>query len=563
MFFNLRRNKKNTYFRLFDNEALKKVHKRIFFGTSIFILIYFSVYVKLTQVMVFSNLFKDDNLIVINEEKKVRGNIYDRNGELLATSLRSFSLSANPKKLNNKEVVASKLSDILGIKKIDIINKINKEISFVWIKRDITPNQHFHINNLGEIGLQIHKEQKRLYPQGNIISHVVGFTDIDENPLSGIERGMNYKLENNEDVYLSIDIRLQNLITEELRKTINKFNAVGGMSVILDINNGQLLATSSLPDFDPNNINFFPRESFFNSATHGVFEMGSTFKPITMAIGLDSKKIKLTDTFEVNSPIKIGKFTIDDYYPLEGPLSIREIIVNSSNIGTAKVAEVIGSNVLKKYLEKFGLLEKLSLEIPETGTPLIPNPWLPINTMTIGYGYGLSITPIQLCSVYASLVNNGQLIQPTFIKKEGKILSSDVITEQTSNKLRDLLRAVVLETKWTGPRAKVAGYQVGGKTGTAELLEKKGYLKKANLSSFIGVFPMNEPKYVVLVMIKNPKGIEETYFNTTGAWVSAPVVSNIIKKMVNIIGLPPDSNSERYNANLKKIKFNGQSRATL
>ena len=550
-------NKKKIKLKLFDNESLKQAHKRIFFTISFFILIYLSIFFKLTDVMIVSNLFdKNKEIEKIDDKIKIlnRGNIYDRNGEILATTIRSFSLSLRPNLIKNKKNVTNKLVEIFSFKKEDIHKKIYSNSNFIWLKKDISPKEHLKINNLGEIGLQIHNEKRRIYPHGSITSHLVGFTNIDEKPMSGIERGLNETLSNGEDVYLSVDLRLQYLVTEELTKAINKFNADGGVSIILDISSGQILASSSLPNFDPNNITLTSQKNLFNSFSQGVYEMGSTFKPITMAIGYDSNKISDLDEFEVNKPIKIGKYSINDHKPFDGSLNIREIIVKSSNIGAAKVAKLIGTETQKQYLKKFGLLEKQLLEIPETGSPLVPKPWRPVNTMTIGYGYGLSVSPLQLCSAYATLVNGGITVKSTYLRDNHTNYYQRVISEKTSIKVRELLRAVILETEWTGPKARVEGYEVGGKTGTAELIEDSQYHKKANLSSFIGVFPMSDPKYIILSMVRNPKGIEESYFNTTGAWVSAPIVSKIIKGMVNIFNIPPVDTKKIYKAELKKQK---------
>ena len=559
--------KRKIIFRLFDNESLNQVHKRVFFACSIFIIIYIFILFKLTDVMIISNTeniasvaIKEKVLIDLNNK---RGSIYDRNGVLLAASVRSYSLSANSKIIKNKINLSKQLSDILNIEQKKLLSKLNQKKKFFWIKRDISPIEHIKINNIGEIGLQVHKEQMRIYPQGNLTSHIVGYTDIDEDGLAGIEKGLNKSLKKNNDITLSLDLRLQNVVREELKITLDKFDALGGVGIILDINNGQILAASSMPDFNPNNLNLSPLENRFNSATQGVFEMGSTFKPITMAIGYDSDTINDKSLFQVNKPLKVDKFVVNDHRPMKGPFNIREIIVNSSNIGTAQVAKKIGKKIHKKYLKEFGLLNRYSLEIPEIGTPIVPNPWLPINTMTIGYGYGLSITPIHLCTIYGALVNDGKIINPTFIKKPSADYTSKVITNETSAKIRQLLRAVILETEWTGPRAKVIGYEVGGKTGTAEMVENNSYLKKANLSSFIGVFPMSKPEYAILIMIKNPKGIDETYNNTTGAWVAAPAVSNVIKRMVHILGIPPFEIEEFYEAQAKLKKNKEFSSATF
>ena len=535
-----KKNKKKIIFKLFDSESLNQAHKRIFFSTLVFILIYISILIKLTNVMVISNLSKELDTKNIGQTKIYdRGSIYDRNGQLLAKNVRSYSLSARPNKIIDKKNTAFMLSKILGFEEKILFNKLNSNAHFVWIKRDISPIEHKKINKIGEIGLEIVKERRRLYPQNKLTSHVVGFTNIDEIGLSGIEKGLNKNLERNNDVILSIDLRLQNIANEELQKQISKFNASGGLSLIMKIDTGEILASVSLPNFDPNNINYHNSNDLFNSVTQGVYEMGSTFKPITMAIGFDTDIINEESTFYVSDPIKIDNKIIKDHSPKTGYLTIREIVVNSSNIATAIISQLIGKKNQKKYLSNFGLFEKQITEIPETEKPLIPNYWGNAATATIGYGYGLSITPLQLCSVYGALVNGGLLINPTFIKISEVKNKKRVIKKETSEKVKGLLRAVVLETKYAGPSAKAIGYEVAGKTGTTEMMTEKGYHKKANLSSFIGVFPISEPKYLIYTMIKAAEGKEETQFQTTGGWIAAPVVGKIIRRMINTLGIKP------------------------
>ena len=556
-------NKKKISFQFFDSEALKNIHKRVFFASSIFALIFISLFLKLADIMIVSK-FKviENSPIVENDKNSVRGNIYDRNGSILATSVRSQSLSIQPKDIINEKLVINELVRIFNYDKSKIEKIINKK-RYTILKFNISPNDYKKLHSLGDPGIVIEKKSKRIYPHDNLTSHVVGFVDTEYNGLSGIEKGLDEDLKKGKDIFLSIDLRFQNIIYEELKKSIEKFSADGGLSIILDINTGEVLASCSLPDFNPNKIDSSNSPNMFNAVTHGVFEMGSTFKPITLAIALNESIIDKNTKFDVKKPIKIGKYSISDYHKIDGPLTSKEVIVNSSNIGAAKMAELIGTKKHKKYLEKFRLLEKPNIEIPEIGNPIIPNPWLPINTMTIGYGYGLSVSPIQLSSTYATLVNGGNLIQPSFLRNNEIKIINKVLKEETSINIRKILRAVILESKWTGPRARVQGYEIGGKTGTAELLIDSKYHKKANMSSFIGVFPISEPKYLVLVMIKNPKGIKETHNLTTGGWVAAPIFSNIVKRLVNIIAMPPITNTEIYKANLYKNKFRTKNSETF
>ena len=491
--------------------------------------------------------------IILNSNIKhfiERGNIYDRNGSLLSTSINSYSLSVNPKNVKNKKFISKKLSLILSKPEEEIFNLLNKDNEFVWLKRNISPKEHQAIIDLGEVSLITeHKKQeqiKRIYPYGNISSHVVGFTDTEGYGLAGIERGLNDQLQAGKDVYLSIDVRLQGAFREELVKTIDKFSADSGLIIVLNISNNEIIALNSFPDFNPNNKNTFTKENKFNRAIGGNYEMGSTFKPITVAMGIDKNIIDINTSFDVSNPIVKGKRTITDFHPFSGIFDVTDIIVNSSNIGAAKIASKIGKTNQINFFKKIGFYEKINLEIIETAKPYTnPNNWGEVETMTIGYGHGFSITPLHLVSAYATLINHGKKSNPTLLKNKILINKDKIVKQETSNYFIKLLRAVVLETEYTGPRVKVEGYEVGGKTGTSELINEFGqYQKNVNLTSFIGVFPISKPKYLVLAMIEHPKKIKEENYSITGASVVAPLVKKIITRMIEIIGIPTPSSKE-------------------
>jgi cell division protein FtsI (penicillin-binding protein 3) len=500
----------------------------------------------------------EKSINISNDAKQLieRGNIYDRNGNLLSTTINSYSLSANPKSFKNKKLISEKLSLIISRPKEEIRSLLNENKSFVWLKRNISPKEHQAIIDLGEVYLKTEhikeEEIKRIYPYGNISSHVVGYVDIDGNGLAGIERGLNKILSKGEDVHLSIDVRLQNAFREELIKTINKFSADSGSIVAIDITTGEIMALSSFPDFDPNNRKTFTENNKLNRIIGGNYEMGSTFKPITVAMGIDKKIIKPESSFDVSKPIKRGKITINDFHSHKGFFDIKEIVVNSSNIGAAKIARKIGKKNQINFFKKLGFYEKIELEIIESAKPYTnPNHWGEIETMTIGYGHGFMVTPLHLVSAYASLINDGKRLNPTFIKDNIVINKTRIIKHETSDYFIKLLRAVVLETEYTGPRVKIEGYEIGGKTGTAELINESGlYQKDMNLTSFIGVFPASRPKYIVLAMIENPKKIKEENYNITGASVAAPLVKNIISRMIEILSIPRSNSVEILKADI-------------
>jgi cell division protein FtsI (penicillin-binding protein 3) len=314
--------------------------------------------------------------------------------------------------------------------------------------------------------------------------------------------------------------------------------------MVFDVNSGEIVAMVSLPDFDPNAPATTTSEAMFNRATLGVYEMGSTFKLFNTATALDSGKASMTSTYDAAAPIHISRFTISDYHNLHRALSVPEILIHSSNIGSARMAVDFGIETQKLYMGRFGMLKPVSIELPELGAPLVPSPWREINAMTIAYGHGIAVTPLQVVAGVASLINGGNYIHPTVLKRQpgAELPSAQVLKPQTSENMRRLMRMVV--TQGTGSKAEVAGYEVGGKTGTAEKLGGAGgYRKKSLLSSFVGAFPMSNPRYVVVVWVDEPQGTRETYGFATGGWTAAPVVGRVVAQIAPMLGIrptPPD-----------------------
>ena len=536
---------------LFDSDSLKDFHKRIFFSMIIFLFVYIIAIYRITDVMLFSSNIEFKEVL---QKNSVRGKILDINGNLLATTVKSNSLSTNPNKIKNKAKLANQLSLILNIEKEKIIKKLNKNTHFVWIKRNITPKEHQKIIDLGEINFKLHDEQKRIYPFSNDTSHVVGFVDIDGVGVSGIERSYDEELKNSQNVNLTLDINLQQAVRDELIKTINTYKAESGLAVVLNIKKGHILSSVSYPDFDPNNRETFKEKNLINRVIQSNYEMGSTFKPITIAMGYDKDLIAPEMSFDVKKNIN----GISDYLEYEGDgiYDVEKIIVKSSNIGTAKIATKIGKKNQIDFFKKIGFFEKLDFEILETAEPLgNKNHWGKVETMTIGYGHGFAITPLHLIKAYASIANSGIEIKPTIIKNNKHEFNKKILLkEETSKYFLELLRSVVNKTKFTGPRVKVNGYDLGGKTGTSMLVNKKGgYHKDRDLTSFISIFPIDDPEYVVLTIVEYPKIIEELKNKTTGAWINAPLVKEIILRMIDILKIPKKTYDEILNADIKHI----------
>ena len=477
-----------------------------------------------------------------------RGDILDRNGNVLATSIKSTSLSLNPKKIKNKKNLSFKLASILNLDANKLEKKISSNSNFVWIKRNITPNEYQKIINLGEINIKTHNEFKRIYPYKNVTSHIVGHVDIDQNGQNGIERYFNSELTNSKNIYLSLDINLQQVVREKLIETINLYNADSGLGIVMQIDNGEILSSISLPDYNPQNKSSFKQNNLINRVFQSNFEMGSTFKPITATMGFDLGIIDPNMKFDVTKKfLNIGDH---DKYKGNGIYDVEKIIVESSNIGTAQIATKIGKKNQKNFFKKIGFSNRLKIENKESANPLgNKNNWGPVETATIGFGHGYSITPLHLVKAYATLSNNGIEVIPTL--KLGKQFKNNQIlkNKNSSNFFLNLLNSVVLKTDYTGPRVKIDGYKVGGKTGTSELLNPKGgYFKDRNLTSFIGVFPINNPKYVIYTAIEYPKKEEGTNQRMTGARVNAPLVKEIILNIISLYNIPRKTNNENLKA---------------
>lgn len=490
-----------------------------------------------------------------------RAEILDRNGQVLATTLPTSSLYANPRHITNPEEAAVRLATALPSEpKAKLLAKLSADRSFVWMKRGLTPRETAAVNRLGIPGLYFQREERRFYPHGALTSHIVGFTNIDNKGLAGMEQAFNPQLRgSNQPLRLSIDLRIQHILSEELLAGMQAFNGIGAAGLVMDARSGEVLAMVSLPSYDPNNPAAAPDAGRFNRATLGVYEMGSIFKIFTTAMALDSGVVTLEDGYDVTKPIRIARFTITDFHPHRGWLSIPEIFKESSNIGTVHMAVDSGTELQKRYLAGLGLLSAPKLELPEVGQPMIPAKWREINTMTISYGHGIAVTPVQAARAVAGVVNGGVLPEATLLKRpEGEPLGGTrVIGERTSDQMRWLMRLVV--EQGTGGNAEAEGYLVGGKTGTADKLRQGGgYAQDKRIASFAGAFPMNDPRYVVLAMVDEPKGTKASYGYATGGWVAAPVVGKTVQRMAPLLGIEPAPSAPVQNELLVPVNLRGR-----
>lgn len=471
-----------------------------------------------------------------------RATIVDRNGVLLAANLDTASLYANPRQVLDADEAVRKLVRVLpALEPGKLLVKLRSGRSFVWIKRNLTPRQQYAVNRLGLPGIAFQREQRRVYPQGQLAAHVLGYADLDNRGIAGVESFFDGRLReargDQGPLQLSLDVRVQHVLRQELAWAFTEYRALGAAGIVLDARSGEVLALVSLPDFDPNRIAASRPEERFNRATLGVYEIGSVFKTFTMALALDSGTVDLSDGYDVTKPIRIARFTIRDLHGKKRWLSVAEIFMYSSNIGAAKIALDSGSEAQRAFLGRLGLLGRSTIELPEVGLPLYPARWGDVSTMTIAFGHGIAVTPLHVASAVAAVVNGGVLVPTTLLKRRADepVAARQVLSPRTSETMRRLMRLVV--TSGTGKNAEAPGYLVGGKTGTADKPSGGGYRRDTRIASFVGAFPMTAPRYVVFAFLDEPKGNSKTAGFATGGWVAAPVVGRVVARIAPILGV--------------------------
>lgn len=472
-----------------------------------------------------------------------RADVVDRNGEILATSLKTSSLYANARVVLDPQEAANKLVQVLPeLNHKEILHRLQSGKGFVWLARHLTPQKQAEIICLGIPGIYFKEDERRVYPHGELFSHVLGYTNIDNQGLGGVERHFNNRLvESNEPLRLSLDIRVQHVVRDELLAGIEKFKARGGAGLIMNVQTGEVIAMVSLPDFDPNQVGKMGSKAtaLFNKITLGVYEMGSSFKILNTALYLDSGTSSLFTKFDVSAPLRVGRFRIKDFHPAHCPLTVAEIFTESSNIGAAKMAMQMGSDLQKAFFQKIGFFSPLSLEIPELGAPLYPKKWSDATTITASYGYGVSVSPLHLVTAISGIVNKGVMHKPTLLKVDPSKVDEGVriISAEVSETMCKLMYMIVAYGR--GKKARVPGYDVGGKTGTANTLDGRFYQEGSNMTSFAGAFPMRNPVYGFVFMLDRPQAIQGTYgFNAAG-WNAAPTAGLIISRIAPLLHVMP------------------------
>lgn len=489
-----------------------------------------------------------------------RPDILDRNGELLATDINTVSLYAEPRRIVDADEVVEKLATVLPNLDWEATHKkLRSDSGFQWLRRQLTPRQQSDILSLGIPGIGFRPEKRRFYPGATTASHIVGHVNIDNLGLAGMERYIDQQgyadlratgLTNNtrlEPVRLSVDIRVQHIVREVAARAMKDYQAEAAGAVILDVETGEVIAMASVPDYDPNqpsrtlpdgSIDKEYEKGWFNRISNATFEMGSTFKSFTLAMGLDAEKITLNSVVDASRPIRMGGFTIKDFKGKNRPLSIPEVFQYSSNIGTAAVADRVGIEGHQEFLTRLGLLSKMETEMPGVATPTQPRTWKKINSVTISFGHGVATTPLQTAVAAAALINGGNLINPTFLprtKEDAAEISRAVIKQKTSADMRFLYNWNGI--KGSGRGAQVEGFHVGGKTGTADKVINGRYATDINFNAFVAGFPMDKPRYVVLTIIDAPK--TGVHGGRTAASTAAPMTKEIIARTAALLGVTP------------------------
>ncbi|PHP67597.1 cell division protein [Zhengella mangrovi] len=493
----------------------------------------------------------------IAHQQASRPDIVDRNGQVMATDITTASLYAEPRNIVDADEAIEQLATVLpDLDYEQTYRRLKSDAGFVWLKRELTPAQKARIHQLGIPGIGFRAEKRRFYPGGPTAAHILGLVNIDNQGIAGMEKYIdsqgladlrNAGLATADDLApfkLSIDERVQHIVRDELEDAMARFKAIAAGAVVLDVHTGEIVAMASLPDFNPNNPFNANDKDRLNRMSAGVYEMGSTFKAFTTAMALDSGQVSIHDHFDASRPIRIARFTIHDFHGKHRALSVPEIFIYSSNIGTAKMAEKIGVDGHREFLKRIGLLDRVQLELPEVATPTEPKVWKQLNSITISFGHGMATTPLQTAVAAAALLNGGKLIEPTLLprtREEADAIAKTVVSERTSREMRYLFRLNV--EKGSGKRAAVPGYFVGGKTGTAEKVVNGRYSSSKRFNAFLSGFPIYDPQYVVLVIIDEPKP-EHPGVGATAGMNAAPTVGNIIRRSAALLGVKPEFGHE-------------------
>lgn len=530
----------------------KEVAASAHFRLMVLLLVFLAIFTIIVGRLISFSILEDAQPTRISTSTFVpsRGDIVDRNGVPLARTIKGYAIRVVPERvLGDKALLARQLSDLFpDTSEAEFLAKLEGSRP-TYLRRRALPIEVKQVHALGEIGIEFPRENERLYPQRDLAAHVLGYVDADSEGIMGMERALNDRLQDEglrgAPAALSIDSRVQAALESELMVAMTANEARGAAGIILDVQTGEVMALASLPVFDPNKIRKATMKYQINEVTQSVFELGSTFKPLTVAAALDAGTVTdLAVRYNATEPIKVGAFTIKDDHGQNRYLNVPETLVHSSNIVTARLADNLGKEGMEHMIRRLGFDERPHIELAERGKPLWPQSWGRVTNMTIAYGHGIAVTPLHLASAYAALVNGGIWRPATLLKVEPgeEAEGRRVFKAATSARMRQLLRMIV--SNGTGRKADAPGYRIGGKTGSAEKPSNGGYNKTSLVSTFAAAFPMDNPRYVIIAMLDEPKGNAETGFQRTAGWTAAPVVRKVVPRVGPMLGVVPDEHRD-------------------
>ncbi len=526
---------------------------RLILTSACFILVYGAIVGRLVEMGI---SVPQESVTLGNAQAQVsaaRPDILDRNGEILATDIKFASLYAEPRRIVDPDEATEQLATVFPDLGSDSVRqRLASKQGFIWLKREITPAQQTAVHNLGIPGIGFLTENKRFYPSGRAVAFVTGHVNIDNQGIAGIEKYIDDQWlgdlqkagmasNNLEPIKLSIDLRIQQVLHDEITAALQRYTAKSAAAVVMNVKTGEVVGMTSAPDYDPMN----PAEALdpdrMNRASAAVYEMGSTFKIFATSMALDSGKVKLTDSFDATQALKIGGFTIHDFHGKNRVLTVPEIFIYSSNVGTGREALKVGSEGQQEFLKRIGLMDKVPTELPEIARPILPKRWSDLVTVTISFGHGISVSPLATAMAASAVMNGGILIPPTFFprtEEEARLVGKRVLKPSTSEQMRYLMRLNVLAPGGSGSRADIPGYRVGGKTGTAEKVENGRYSKNKRFNAFVATFPIDDPQYLVLVVIDEPNP-ERPGLPATAGMNSAPTAGNIVGRIAPMLNVEP------------------------
>ena len=549
-----RRARVQRFLRSVMRTRLDKSTSRLRLIAVAFLAVFGAIDAKLVILGVAPDLSKGLKQTASDALSSARPDILDRNGEIMATDIKTMSVFAEPRRIIDKDEAVELITAVLpDVDAKELRVKLGSRKGFVWVKRGVTPQQQEEVYHLGLPGVGFLPENKRIYPNGAVASQVLGFTNTDNQGIAGIEKyvdgqgladlhgaGFNLTPQDLKPISLSIDLKATHAVRDELAKGIEHFKAKSGAAAIMDVNTGEMVAFASLPDYDPNNPVDALDPNRINHLTVGTYEMGSTFKAISIAMALEANKVTLKSNVDARDNLRYGRFTIHDFHATHRILSVPEVFTHSSNIGTARMAMMVGVEGHKAFLRKMGQLDRLRTELPENAMPIVPRNWSELNTITIAFGQGLNVAPLQAMMAVAGLVNGGMLLTPTFLKQDTddrRALGTRVIRPEVSEALRFLMR--VNATVGSAKKVDIDGYFAGGKTGTADKIIHGRYSKDRVFTTFMSIVPSDKPKYLFLVLMDDPQAVEGTYGYHTAAWNSGEVAGKIMERVAPILNMPP------------------------